>query len=138
MTLERLPDTTGLTRGAALLESFDAYRMSNGALRVKGVIHLPDQTRLQVAIREAEGRGSLAMAQMSVVDGHFDSPPLIGDSGPLPAARYRFEVLAHFTPEWQPPSVMAELQGGRHLRGPGITRGTNNEVAFYLVEELRR
>ena len=71
-------------------------------------------------------------------DRHFDSPPMFGDMGPLPEAKYEFEVLAHFTPEWQSAAVLRATDEGRTLRGPGITRSRQGGAAFYLVEEMKR
>jgi hypothetical protein len=55
LTFEKLPDTTGLSRGEPILGSFEASRMNNGAVRVSGHVRLPDGTRLQIAIRNREG-----------------------------------------------------------------------------------
>ena len=57
--------------------------------------------------------------------------------GPLPVDLYRFDVLAHFNPAWQPEQVMRATHDGRSLRGPGITRGTGGQPAFFLREERR-
>ena len=50
LSFEQLPDTTGLARGAPILESLEASRMTSGAVRVTGRVRLPDGTKLQVAI----------------------------------------------------------------------------------------
>jgi hypothetical protein len=138
LTFEVLPDTAGLSRGAPIVDSLTAERMDGGALRVYGRVNLPDGTRLQVAIRPAGGGSSLAMTQVIASGGRFESPPLVGDMGPLPPARYRFEILAHFTPDWQAADVLRSTDEGRTLRGPGITRSRQGNTAFYLVEELKR
>jgi hypothetical protein len=138
LTFEQLPDTAGLSRGEPILEAFTVDRMDGGALRVSGKADLPDGTRLQVAIKEPAGRTSLAMTQMLVHDRQFESPPIMGDMGPLPPARYRFEILAHFTPDWQTAAVLRATDDGRTLRGPGITRSRQGAAAFYLVEEMKR
>jgi len=138
MTFETLPDTAGLSRGAAIVDSLTAERMDGGALRVHGRVRLPDGTKLQVAIRPAGGGPSLAMTHTLVQDGRFETPPLSGDMGPLPPGRYRFEVLAHFTPDWQTAAVLRATGEGKALRGPGITRSRQGDAAFYLVEELKR
>lgn len=137
LTFEHLPDTSGLSQGAAILKSFALYRMSNGAVRVSGEARLPDSTKLQIAIRAAGGSVSLAMAQVVVLGGRFESPPLLGDLGPLPVGDYRFEVLAHFDADWQPARVLRELAGGDSLRGPGITRARNGDAALFLARETR-
>ena len=138
LTFEQLPDTAGLVKGEPILEGFTVERMDGGALRVSGKVDLPDGTRLQVAIKQPGGRTSLAMTQMLVHDRQFESPLIMGDMGPLPPAQYRFEILAHFTPDWQTAAVLRATDDGRTLRGPGITRSRGGDAAFFLVEELKR
>jgi hypothetical protein len=58
--------------------------------------------------------------------------------GPLPPGKYRFELLAHFTPDWQSADVLRSTDEGRTLRGPGITRSRQGNAAFFMVEELKR
>lgn len=135
LTFESLPDTTGLTEGAPVLERFEPYRMPNGAVRFTGRARLPDGTRLQIAIKQPQGTVSVAMAHVYVQGSQFDSPPLLGERGPLPKGHYRFEVLTHFNDEWQPPEVMRALDGGKRLRGPGITRARNGDAALFLASE---
>lgn len=135
LTFEKLPDTTGLSAGADILEQFEPYRMSNGALRVRGHLRLPDSTKVQIAIKQPRGAVSLAMAHVVVLGGQFDSPPMIGERGPLPTARYRIELLVHFDADWQPARVLRELEGGAPLRGPGITRARNGDTALFLTRE---
>ena len=129
LTFERVADTTGLSAGPALLAGLEGTRMANGALRVHGTIHLPDSTRIQVAIRTAVGGVSMAMAQVPVVGGGFDTPPLLGDTGPLPRGRYVLEVSAHFDGDWQSPRVLRAVAG---LHGAGMTR-TRNGVPMLLL-----
>ncbi len=138
LTFEILPDTAGLSSGEPIVDSLTVERLDGGALRVSGRTELPEGTRLQIAIRPAGGGSSVAMSQVFVNDGSFESPPLTGDFGPLPPATYRFEVLAHFTPEWQPASVLQATNEGRALRGPGVTRSKQGVASFYLEEELKR
>ncbi|HTR96463.1 MAG TPA: hypothetical protein VMH61_01040 [Candidatus Acidoferrales bacterium] len=138
ITLERLPDTTGLAQGAPIVQGFEAYRMPNGAMRLKGHLNFPDGTRVQVAIRRAAGAPSVAMCQVTVEDHAFDSPPLIGATGPLPVSDYRFELSAPFTSAWQPPEVLDLTDQGRLLRGPGMTRDHAGTPTFWLVEEMKR
>jgi hypothetical protein len=135
LTFETLPDTTGLARGAPVLERFEPYRMENGAVRFTGRARLPDGTRLQIAIKQPGGTVSVAMAHVYVQDSQFDSPPLLGDRGPLPRGHYRFEVLSHFNRDWQPPEVMRALDDGKRLRGPGVTRARNGDAALFLASE---
>ena len=138
VTFEHLPDTTGLSVGAAVVSSFEPYRMSNGAMRVRGEARLPDSTLLQIAVRAPGGGVSLAMAQVVVLGGKFDTPPLIGERGPLPKGDYSIEVLAHFNADWQPARVLrATGKNGDALRGPGITRARNGDAALLLTREAR-
>ena len=137
LSFETLPDTTGLSAGAAVLERFEPYRMANGAVRVTGSARLPDGTKLQIAIKRPNGESSVAMAHVYVQGSQFDSPPLLGDRGPLPRGDYRFEVLSLFTDDWQSPEVLRALRGGQSLRGPGVTRAKNGSAALYLVHEAR-
>ena len=137
MTFEHLPDTTGLSSGVAILKSFEPSRMANGTVRVSGDVRLPDSTRLQIAIRAPGGGVSLAMAQAVVLGGRFDTPPMLGEHGPLPAGDYRFELLAHFNADWQPARVLRATANGHDLRGPGITRARNGDAALLLTRDGR-
>jgi hypothetical protein len=137
LSFEQLPDTTGLTRGAPVLESLEASRMTSGAVRVTGRVHLPDGTKLQVAIKQPGGRVSVAMAQVFVEDGRFDTPPLIGENGPLPRGDYRLELLGHFDHDWQSDGVLRAMGGGLGLRGPGITRARDGSAALFLTREAK-
>ena len=135
LSFEHLPDTTGLSSGAAILQRFESSRLANGAVRVTGDVRLPDSTKLQIAIRAPDGGVSLAMAQVIVLGGSFDTPPLLGEHGPLPAGDYRFELLAHFNADWQPARVLSATANGHGLRGPGITRGRNGDLALLLTRD---
>ena len=135
LRLEELGDTTALTRGRALIRTFEPYRVDNGVMRVRGQVDFPDDTRLQVSIHERAGGRMVQRFQVVVRNRKFDSPPLIGPRGPLPVADYRFEVLAHFNEAWQTPEVLRATDDGHTLRGPGITRGRQGEAVFLLVEE---
>jgi hypothetical protein len=137
LTFEKLPDTTGLSRGAPIVESFETSRMQNGAVRVTGRVHLPDGTKLQVAIKQPGGRVSVAMAQVVVQGERFDTPPLIGDTGPLPHGAYHVELLGHFDHDWQSAEVLRAMDGGLGLRGPGITRARDGSAALLLTREER-
>lgn len=138
LTFETLPDTIGLTQGEPIIEGFEVSRMDNGALRVAGAADLPDGTRLQIAIRPPGGGASLAMTHATVEGRRFDTAPLIGDYGALPAAKYRVEVLARFTSDWQPPEVLRATADGKSLRGPGVTRSRDGAPSFYLSEEVNK
>ncbi len=136
LSFERMADTSGLTQGQPLLRAFEPYRMDNGALRVRGKLDFPDGTRLQVAVRRPGERVTVQMVQVFVQGGQFDSPPMIGEQGPLPKQRYAFELTALFTPEWQTPQVLRASDDGRALRGPGITRTRQGVASFHLIEEM--
>ena len=137
LSFEDLSDTTGLARGAPILTSFEPYRITGQALRVRGTASLPDGTRLQVSIVRVATGETLLIAQVTVEDKSFETAPLMGPRGPFPADLYRFDVLAHFNPAWQPEQVLRATHDGRSLRGPGITRGTGGQPAFFLREERR-
>ena len=100
-----------------------------------GAVELPEGTRLQVSIFRSGTRDLLARVQVIVHDRHFDSTPIVGPHGPLPAGRYRVEYLALFNPAWQSEEVLERTDQGRQLRGPGITRDRAGGAAFYLTEE---
>jgi len=137
LSFESLPDTTGLSEGAAVVQEFEPYRMANGAVRVKGRVRVPDGTLLQIAIKQPGGTAAVAMAQVRVQGQWFDTPPLLGESGPLPKGEYRFELLSHFTPTWQGAEGEGALRAGPSLRGPGITRARDGAAALFLVKEGR-
>jgi hypothetical protein len=137
LSFERLPDTTGLSRGAPILESFAVSRMSSGAVRVTGRVRLPDGTKLQIAIKQPGGRVSVAMAQVFVQGERFDTPPLLGEHGPLPRGEYHFELLGHFDRDWQSDDVLRAMGAGSSLRGPGITRARDGSAALFLTREAR-
>lgn len=138
LTLEVLPDTAGLSQGSPIVDSLAVERMDSGALRVRGRVSLPDGTQLQVSIRRAGGGSALAMTRVVANEGRFETPPLVGDLGPLPPDKYRFELLAHFTPDWQSAEVLRSTDEGRTLRGPGITRSRQGKAAFFMEQELKR
>jgi hypothetical protein len=135
LSFEDLSDTTGLTRGAPILTSFEPYRITGRALRVRGKASLPDGTRLQVTIVRVATGETILVAQTTVEDEAFETAPLMTSRGPLPVDRYRFDVLAHFNPVWQPAQVLRTTHDGHSLRGPGITRGKGGQPAFFLSEE---
>ena len=137
LSFEELSDTTGLSRGAPVLTSFEPYRLTGGALRVRGTASLPDGTRLQVSIIRAATGETVLVAQVTVEQGSFETAPLMTRRGPVPTDLYRFDVLAHFNPAWQTEEVLRATHDGRSLRGPGITRGTSGQPAFFLREERR-
>ena len=137
LSFESLPDTSGLSEGAAVVQEFEPYRMANGAVRVKGRVRVPDGTLLQIAIKAPQGGVAVAMAQVRVQGQWFDTPPLLGEHGPLPKGEYRFELLSHFTPTWQGAEGEGALRAGPSLRGPGITRARDGAAALFLVKEAR-
>jgi hypothetical protein len=137
LSFEDLSDTSGLARGAPVLTSFEPYRITGGALRVRGTASLPDGTRLQVSVVRVATGETVLVAQMTVEDGSFETAPLMSPRGPVPLDLYRFDVLAHFNAAWQTEQVLRATHDGRSLRGPGITRGTGGQPAFFLREERR-
>ena len=138
LTFEELADTSGLTRGAPIVESFDAYRMPGGSLRVKARVRLPEGTRVQVAVRPGGEPSAVAMSQVFVENGEILSPPMMAESGPLPVAVYQIELSAQFTPAWQTAAVLLGTNDGKSLRGPGITRSRIGAATFRQVEEMTR
>jgi len=140
LTFERLDagDTTGWTKGPALLRSFEVIRDQAGALRARGTVDLPDGTRLELNVYPPRGASVLARTQFEVHGGSFETPPLHGFEGPLPQQTYHFQLRGFFDPAVQPPQVMVALEGGRKLRGPGMVEGPNGLIAFVHDEELRR
>jgi hypothetical protein len=135
LSFEELRDTTGLSRGAPLLRTVEAYRMPNGVLRVRGRLDFPDGTRIEASIHRMDTNEMVARVQMPVQNERFESPPIIGPQGPLPRARYRIRYLALFNSAWQPPEVLAATDDGRRLRGPGIARDRAGGSVFTLTEE---
>jgi hypothetical protein len=136
LTFDTLPDST-VARGAPILTTFEPYRMENGAVRVRGTADLPDGTRLQVSLYHKATHEMAGRFQVLLANHRFDSPPILGDHGPLPVDDYRFEVLAHFDPLWQSPDVMRATHNGLSLRGPGVTRDRLGRAAFWLEREGR-
>lgn len=137
LSFEELSDTTGLSRGAPLLTAFEPYRLRGGAMRVRGRADLPDGTRLQVSVVRAATNETVQVVQVTLEAGAFETGPFMGPRGPLPEDLYRFDVLAHFTPAWQPEGVLRATHDGRSLRGPGISRATAGQPVFFLHEEVR-
>jgi hypothetical protein len=137
LSFEDLSDTTGLSRGAPILTAFEPYRITGQALRVRGTATLPDGTRLQVSIVRVATGEAVMVAQVTVEDGAFETAPLMGPRGPFPVDLYRFDVLANFSPVWQPEQVLRATHDGRSLRGPGVTRGRGGQPSFFLREERR-
>ncbi len=138
LTFETLADTTGLSEGRPIVTDFEAVRHENGLLQVRGKARLPDGTRLRLTLKQPGSDVSAAMVQVTVQDSAFDSPPMLGEAGPLPVQTWRFELTAQFTPEYQPAEVMLATSNGLALRGPGITRTRLGGASFYLAEELKR
>lgn len=135
LTFERQDDTTGLSRGGPLIQRIEPYRAANGTLRVRGDVDFPDGVRIQISLYPKGTKELLSRVQVVVNRRRFESPPIVGDSGPLPRGPYRFEYLSLFNDAWQTPDVMRRIHGGRDLRGPGVTRDRVGGAAFYLVEE---
>jgi len=130
-------DTAGLVQGPDILTSFEPKRYENGLLQLRGGLRFPDHTRVQIALYPLTGGPPAQMVQLTVMNGRFESPPLLGQRGPMPVATYRVEFLAHFNSNWQPADVLDVTNQGHNLRGPGMTRGSMKEAAFQLTRELR-
>jgi hypothetical protein len=135
--LDSLRDTTGLSRGAPLIEHMEPYRMSNGAVRVRGDQSLPAGTVVQIAVTRVGERWPFTRVQFPLDGPRFDSPPILGPHGPLPPGTYRFELVTRFDPTWQTAEVLRATSSGRDLRGPGVTRDLEGHAAFSHVEERR-
>lgn len=133
--LDAMRDTTGLSRGGAIVRRFEPYRMGNGLIRVRGELALPDGTVLQIALFRPGERWPITRVQFAVQDHRFDSPPIIGPHGPVPVGEYRFELMSFFDTEWQPAEVLRATDDGRDLRGPGITRDRQGRAAFSHTED---
>jgi len=135
LTFEMQRDTAGLSQGKPLLERIEPFRASNGALRVRGDVGFPDGVRIQISLYRKGTNQMLSCVQVSVDHRHFETPPILGASGPLPHGAYRFEYMSLFNEAWQTPDVLRGTDAGRSLRGPGMTRDRVGGAAFYLVEE---
>lgn len=138
LTFETLADTTGLSEGRPIVTDFEAIRHENGLLQVRGRARFPNGTRMRLTLKQPGSDVAAAMVQVTVQDSAFDSPPMLGEAGPLPVQNWRFELTAQFTPEYQPGEVMLATSNGLSLRGPGITRTRLGGASFYLAEELKR
>jgi len=78
----------------------------------------------------------LSRVQVIVDHRRFESPPIIGPSGPLPHGGYRFEYLSLFNAALgRRRRSCAAPRVGKRLHGPGITRDRIGEAAFFLVED---
>jgi hypothetical protein len=130
-------DTTNLSSGRPVLQRVEAARADDGVLRVRGDVDLPDGVRLQISLYPHGTEDLAGRVQVVVQHRRFETPPVIGSTGPLPRGRYRVEYLALFNAAWQSPDVMRATHDGKDLRGPGITRDRAGGAAFYLVEERR-
>lgn len=130
-----LPREGEEAQGAPLLTRIEPYRMDNGAVRVRGTIDLPDRARLQITLRRKETQAIVGRVQVHVSDRNFDTPPMLGEKGPLPRERYQVEALSLFNDTWQEPEVMRASDGGRRLRGAGMTRDRVGDPVFRAVVE---
>jgi len=135
LKFEMQADTASLSTGAPLLNRVEAYRVSGGALRMRGDVTLPDGVRLQISVYPHGEEQLLGRVQVVTENRRFDSPPLVGPGGPLPRGAYRIEYLALFNPAWQTEDVLRRTDNGRGIRGPGVTRDRVGGAAFYLIEE---
>jgi hypothetical protein len=128
-------DTTKLTQGRAILSAFQPYRASNGAIRVRGKLALPDGARLQVSLRRTDGT-EIGREQVLLQGGGFDTPPFLAPGGrAFPAGRYAFELSTQFNSVWQPENVLLRTRNGLDLTGPGMRRGNHGEAIFRITME---
>jgi len=132
LTFESSADTSGLSQGADVMASFEPYRMDNGAVRVRGRMRLPDSSKVEIRIERPDRPVAVAMAHAEVLGGQFDSPPMLGDGGPLPHGEYRYHVRVIFDDAWQPVRVLRETANGTSLRGPGMTRARDGRAMLVL------
>jgi hypothetical protein len=137
LSFESLSDTASVSQGAPLLRAFEPYRLPNGLVRVRGKIDLPEGTRLQVSMYRQSDHVMLARLQVLIAQQQFDSSPVLGPHGPLPAGDYTFELLTYFNDVWQSPEVMTASDRGYALHGPGITRDRIGEPVFLLTKTGR-
>lgn len=133
LSFETLSDTSGLQSGVPLLVSFEPYRLSNGLVRVRGAANFPDGTRLQISIVRERDHALVMRLQAPVEGGRFDSPPVMGERGPIAEGDYAFDVLARFDDAWQPPQVMIGSDQGRALHGPGMGRDRLGVPVFHVM-----
>jgi hypothetical protein len=136
LTFQQKTDTTGLTQGTAMVHGLRARRSEAGAVVVDGDVDFPDGVRIQVTLFPKGGSNVLARGQALVRNGGFETAPLMGADGALPAGRYRVELLSLFIPTWQSPQVLRRTADGRNLRGPGMTRDRVGAAAFHRAEEV--
>jgi hypothetical protein len=136
LEFESSPDTAAIARGKPLLTSFEPYRASDGAMRARGHLELPDGARIQVSIRRADG-SELGRVQVHVLGRGFDTPPIFDNGRPPAQGDYHFVVSAQFNGAWQPENVLSETNNGLDLRGPGVRRGNHGEAMFEIAVEKR-
>ena len=137
LRFDLVEDTTGLTRGDALLTDFEVFRDAAGAVRARGRMDLPDGARLQITLYRPGEREAAARTQVIVRERRFESVPILSGTQTLPSDLYRIELATYFDSSWQPPEVMTATRDGRALKGPGVVRGNNGLAAFVHTEERR-
>lgn len=137
LTFEAETDTVGLSQGPDLLTSFEPKRYENGLLQLRGGFRFPDHTRVQISLTPKAGGPPVQMVQVTVMNGRFESAPLLGERGPLAVGVYRVEFRTHFNSVWQPEDVLDATDQGRSIRGPGMIRASLKEAAFLLTREQR-
>jgi hypothetical protein len=137
LSFETLPDTGVLVQGRPLLTEFEPYRASDGALRVRGRLDLPESTQVQIEVRRRSTGQQLNLVQVSVVKGAFDSPPIFAAGKAPPPDVYSFAVTSQFNTTWQSRDVLEATRYGLDLRGPGMRRGPHGEAVFRIVLEKR-
>ncbi len=138
LTFERLTGSPLFSNDGPVLDRLDAFRMSDGALRVKAVARLPEGTRTQVAIKSGPDHAALVSVNALVRHGEILSPPMMTETGPLPAGQYQFEISAQFAAGWQSPQVLRATDHGKRLKGPGTLRTRGGGTMVLLAEEMKR
>ena len=130
-------DTAKLAQGSPLLSGFEPYRATNGAIRARGRMELPDGARIQVSLRRADGR-ELGREQVVLIARGFETPPFLDPGGhPFPPDVYQFEVSTQFNSVWQPPNVLRATRDGLALTGPGMRRGHLGEAIYRMTLEKK-
>lgn len=135
LSFESLPDSTAIASGVPLLSQFEPYRASDGSLRLRGRLNLPDSARIQITLKHPGENQPLIVTQTLVLAGGFDTAPVYVHGGNPPADNYVFEISSQFNRVWQPQQVLAATHNGLDLRGPGMRRGDHGEAVFRITLE---
>lgn len=134
--LDRLNDTTGLSKGPERFRRLEAARGPDGQVRANGAIAFPDGTVGQLVVYADGATTPLTRIPFRLADGRFRDVLVSGPGGPLAPGRYRFEVTVLLAPSIQSADVMRSLGDPSRLRGPGITRDRLGGAAYTHREEF--